>query len=401
MGLVLLSPVTGKAQGTSSPYTMFGIGEIDLGNYGENSGMAGLGIGFRQENTLNSVNPASLSLITSKTFVFDGSVYGKFSRFSGQGKKEWAGNGNIQRISIGFRVAKPWTMSVGIIPFSSVGYEVSRQTDIEGSSGKLTTVFSGSGGLNKVYWSNAFNLGRHFSFGVNSSVVFGTITHTEQDDYWNIEEKSRGQKISFDAGLQYAGRVGEYTVLTVGAIGGYESDMKLHNTRFAYNRSSGLIAVDRTLPTTYQILPEFYGAGFSLNWRNRLVWGVDYRLQKWSRMTSSVGTIRYKDMNKVSAGISYIPAGVTARRYWQAIKYQAGVMVNDSYMTVANQDSFNYAVTLGAVLPMRNTNSVNVALEYGKTGELTGSRNAVREDYFKITLGFSFKEAWFIKIKYD
>ncbi len=220
------------------------------------------------------------------------------------------------------------------------------------------------------------------------------------DDYWAIEEVSRGQKIVFDFGLQYAGRIGASTVLTLGAVGGFEDEMKLHNTRFSYNRTTGEGVVDRVLPTTYQALPEFYGAGFTLNRRNRLVWGVDYRLQKWSRMASSVGTIRYKDMNKLSAGISYIPAGV-ARQYWQAIKYQAGVMVNDSYMSVGGKNSVNYAATLGVVLPMRNANSIHVALEYGKTGELTQSRNAIREDYLKMTVGFSFKEAWFIKIKYD
>ena len=401
LGLMILLPMAGKAQGTSSPYTMFGIGEIDMGNYGENSGMGGLGIGFRQENTLNSANPASLSLISSKTFIFDGSVYGRFSRFTGQGKTEWVGNGNIQRISVGFRAAKPWTMSFGLVPVSNVGYEINKRSNIEGSTQQISTVFSGDGGLNKVSWSNAFNLSRHISVGVNSSVVFGTITRVESDDYWRIENASRGQKICFDFGLQYSGLVGRSTVLTIGAVGGNKSEMKMHNTQVAYNLSTRTMLTDWVKPTTTQVLPEFYGGGFSLNWRNRLVWGIDYRLQKWSEMPSSVATLRYKDMQKVSAGISYIPAGATARRYWQAVKYQAGVMVNDSYMSIGGDEPLNYAATLGAVLPMRNANSIHVAFEYGKIGALAGNRNVIREDYFKITFGFSFKEAWFLKIKYD
>ena len=42
----LLAPASGHAQATASPYSFFGIGEVEMGNYGENSGMAGLGIGF-------------------------------------------------------------------------------------------------------------------------------------------------------------------------------------------------------------------------------------------------------------------------------------------------------------------------------------------------------------------
>ena len=73
------SCVCARAQSSLSPYTMYGIGAFDTGNHGAGSGMAGLGIGLRESNTLNSANPAALTAIDEKTFVLDMAVTGSFN----------------------------------------------------------------------------------------------------------------------------------------------------------------------------------------------------------------------------------------------------------------------------------------------------------------------------------
>jgi hypothetical protein len=403
----MLAPASGRAQATASPYSLFGIGEVEMGNYGENSGMAGLGIGFRQDNTLNPANPASLTAIGPQYFVFDGSVFGKISRFTGQGESYQAGTGSLQRVAIGFRASSRWMMSVGLAPLSSVGYKIWNDTPVEGAPLTLRSVFAGEGGMNRVYWSHGLRLTDHLSVGVTGSVAFGTITRTEDDaSGWHIEERQRGQKIYFDFGLQYIGMLNENTRLSIGAVGGYESRMNMRNTRLAYNQNivdamgTPIILTDDVLPTTQQYLPAFYGVGFSVNRRNQFVAGVDYRYQQWSNTAEQASYVRYKNMHKLSAGVSYIPNLYAGESYWQQIKYQGGVSVNDSYLRIGGKSPLNYAATVGAVFPMMGGNSLSFAAEYGKSG-LLGSRNAVRENYVKFTLGFSFKERWFMKVRYD
>ena len=46
-------------QTTYNPYSMQGLGEIEMGEYGRNSGMAGVSIGMRSPGFLNMSNPAS------------------------------------------------------------------------------------------------------------------------------------------------------------------------------------------------------------------------------------------------------------------------------------------------------------------------------------------------------
>lgn len=396
----LLTTLAARGQATASPDSFFGLGELDSGVSGESGGLAGLGIGFRQDNTLNAVNPASLTAIGPQFFIFDGAVSGKISSFQGQGHRYRAAAGGLQRLSIGFRATDRWMMSAGMTPFSSVGYKITSLTPIPGDDwNEQRTTFSGRGGLNRIYWSHGVSLTPHLSVGVTGSVLFGTITHTESDGLWDIRNRSRGQKILFDFGIQYIETFGADTRLTLGATGGYRNTMNLRNTRSATD-PEGYTVTDDVRPTTEQVLPEFYGIGATINRRNQFVAGIDYRFQRWSQARSGVSAVRYKDMHRLTAGVSYIPDLFGSRRYWQQIKYQAGVTVNDSYLETSGRAPVNYAATLGAVFPLSGGNTLNLSAEYGKTG-LTGSRSAVREDYLKLTLGFSFKERWFAKLRYD
>ena len=47
---------------TSSPVSMFGLGELSTGEGGIYSGLGGVGIALRGENVINSANPASVFL---------------------------------------------------------------------------------------------------------------------------------------------------------------------------------------------------------------------------------------------------------------------------------------------------------------------------------------------------
>jgi hypothetical protein len=340
-----------------------------------------------------------LTTIGSQFFIFEGAAFGKLSRYRGQGNHYQTGVGGLQRISIGFRAVDRWMMSVGVVPLSGVGYKIWTNLPIEGTSLSQRSTYTGEGGLNRIYWSHGLQLTKNLSLGATGSVAFGTITRTEDDGAWHIENRSRGQKVYFDFGLQYVRTSAGNTRLTIGAVGGYESKMNMRNTRLVAD-GDGKIVSDRVRPTTRQHLPAFYGVGISVNRRNQFVAGVDYRYQKWSQMVDPASYVRYKDMNKISAGVSYIPRLFSSQRYWHQIKYQAGVTANDSYLRIGGERPINYAATVGAVFPMMGGNTLSLAAEYGKFG-MTGSRNAVREDYIKVTLGFSFKERWFIKMRYD
>ena len=74
--------------GTNSPYSQYGFGVLSEQSSGFNRGMNGVGLGFREHNQVNNLNPASYSSIDSLTFIFDAGVSGQITNFSENGKKK-------------------------------------------------------------------------------------------------------------------------------------------------------------------------------------------------------------------------------------------------------------------------------------------------------------------------
>ncbi len=388
------------SQSTTSPYSMFGIGEVDMGNYGENSGMAGLGIGYRQVNTLNSTNPASLTTLAQKTFVLDGSVFGKYVDSRARGKTSSTLTGNLQRLSFGFTPGKNWGTSFGILPYSSVGYSIATVRDVEGNPGEtFTTRFEGSGGLTKIYIANAVRLFNRLSLGVNTSYIFGTINHNEVTDVFAINRQLRTGKVYFDFGAQFTGDLNENWMYSLGAVYGYKQQLKMETKVMAFT-SNGSQVQDDTKPSKIFHLPEYYGGGLQLTRQNKLSLGVDYSLHKWSSMGAQDG-VHYVDMHTGRFGVSYVPNVYNPRKYAEIIKYQFGVTVGNSYLKIKDKNPINYSVSAGTTLPLKNNADINVSLEYGQFGDNYSNNKSIRENFVKLTLGVSFREIWFMRFLFQ
>lgn len=82
--LILLLLMTLKAQTqnvmTSSPYSMFGIGELQNGLYGQNAGMGGVAYGMRNNVLMNIENPAGLTALDSKRLLTELAIFAKMNR---------------------------------------------------------------------------------------------------------------------------------------------------------------------------------------------------------------------------------------------------------------------------------------------------------------------------------
>ena len=60
-----------NAQITSSPYSIFGMGNIEENSLGGNKGMGGTGIALMSGNSINFLNPASYSGLDTLVSVFE------------------------------------------------------------------------------------------------------------------------------------------------------------------------------------------------------------------------------------------------------------------------------------------------------------------------------------------
>ena len=409
---LLLTMVTGMAiaqNNTNSPYTRYGYGDLSDQSFGNSKAMGGIAFGLRDGAQINPLNPASYTAIDSLTFLFEGGVSLQNMNISGSGVKLNAKNSSFDYLAMQFRLHPRIAMSVGLLPFSNVGYSVSDSKVDNGVS--QTRSFTGDGGLHQLYGGIGVKVLKNLSLGVNASYFWGDITRTRTIIYPATSEsysyiQQMGVSISdykLDFGTQYTLDFNKKHSMTIGAV--FSPKHKLNNdytvtTQVSTTNSNNL---DATLE-----LPNTFGVGFTYNYDKRLTVGADYSLQQWSKTKFGVNTsddavredfnetYTYCNRHKVSVGAEYIP-NLMGRSYLSHIKYRLGAYYTTPYYKIGGKEATReYGVTAGFGLPVPRSRSI-LSIS-GQFVRISGQESAfVNENIFRVSIGLTFNERWFFK----
>ena len=403
--LLIITQLSYSQNNTNSPYTRFGYGDISDSNSGEQRAMGGLSIGARSKYGINTVNPASYSVVDSMTFMFDVGVSALISRFSDSKISTQKMNANLEYITMQFPLWKNVGFSAGLLPYSFSGYNFSTTSnlplDTYPDTVKTTQNFYGNGGVNQVYSGLSINLFEHFSLGVNAYYMFGSsinsreLRFSKSDFYPSYQQDSIVvSSFRFRYGLQYHNTFGNKHFISLGAI--YEMKQKF-NAEFS--ELTGSVNQERTpyKPVNKEFeMPEMLGGGIQYTYNNQLTLGFDYTLQKWGDAKYLGVTDTLNNRSKLVFGAEYLP-NPKSRKYLDQIRYRAGINMSEPYYKIDGQaQPKNFGITFGIGLPLKNSATViNTTVEYGKIGK----SGLLREDYFKFTLNATFNENWFFKRK--
>lgn len=395
--LLLLTAGVNAQETTISPYSIFGIGDLQLGESGRTAGMAGSGLGLSGGRFLNTLNPAALAALDSTTFLFDVSGSSRGTKFTSGDNKQYAFGANITKITAGLHVSPLWSTALSIQPYSSVSYKVERPGYIEGTTTKINTVFEGSGGITRLSFMNSLRISKNFSVGADFMLLFGNIDRTTTISGLTLLQNSSSTTASFNAGILYTGKLTKNVILGMGAVYGYGGQLKFDNTLKVNNENSTTLFNDYLAPS-YFTIPPMYGGGISII-APRLTVNADYHYNQWSMTRDASSGLKYTDTHKFDLGLAFTPANGAVTSYFEIIQYQAGFSVSNSYLTLEGVNPVNYEITAGGSLPFKGGTQLNVALAYGKRG--TVKQGLIREDYFKLTLSICIAEAWFMKRLYE
>lgn len=119
----MLFALTSNAQeGTSSPYSFYGIGDVKFKGTVENRSMGGISV-FSDSIHLNLQNPAHLASLKQTTFSIGGSSLN--TTLKTESAKEKARRVTLDYLAIGIPTGK-LGFAFGLIPYSSVGYKISQ-----------------------------------------------------------------------------------------------------------------------------------------------------------------------------------------------------------------------------------------------------------------------------------
>ena len=341
---LLLTMVTGMAiaqNNTNSPYTRYGYGDLSDQSFGNSKAMGGIAFGLRDGAQINPLNPASYTAIDSLTFIFEGGVSLQNMNISGGGVKLNAKNSSFDYLAMQFRLHPKIAMSIGLLPFSNVGYSVSdTQTATDpgtGATADYARNYTGDGGLHQLYAGLGVKVLKNLSVGVNASYFWGDINRTRVVYYpsvsgaYNYNHQSIASVSSYklDFGAQYTLDIDKKHSVTIGAV--YSPELKLGNdysvtTQMVSNSTGTAVSTTTLNPDATLKVPNTFGVGFTYNYDKRLTVGLDYSLQQWSKTKFGVNTsddavredfnetYTYCDRHKISVGAEYVYVSLKSSR---------------------------------------------------------------------------------------
>ena len=399
VALLLASPVLAE-NGINSPYTRYGFGQLSAMETGANKGMGGTGIGVQNRNQINMLNPASYAAVDTLTFLLDVGVSLNNTNFAQGDVRMNSRNTTFDYLAMQFRLAPRLGMTLGMTPFSNVGYDFSETRQIyDDDEGQVvaTNRYYGTGGLRQVTAGLGYSPFKGLSVGANLSYLYGEVYHYIYNQYndTNIDPRTRQYRADIstynvDFGMQYQTAVGKHR-LTFGAT--YQLGHAIDGNAYVIET----VSANDTVARPEMSLPMAYGAGISYCYDERLTIAADYSMQQYG--TVSFFGAKGLDRHRASVGMEYIPEHIT-RNLFRRARYRAGLHYSTAYYEVnGKQGPTEYGATVGIGLPIMNRwngkSIINISGQYIHVRP--NAPGMITENSLRLNIGLSFNETWFNK----
>lgn len=422
VSLCLLFSLASFAQeGTSSPYSFYGIGDVKFKGAIDSRSMGSLSV-LPDSIHLNIQNPAHFASLKLTTFSIGGTYGTTNSKTETQEAK--AKRTAFDYLAVGIPVGK-LGIGFGLIPYSSLGYKIQKNTyEINTNVNPADTTradytkYNGIGGVNKVFFGLGYRLTKNFNIGADVQYNFGTIETSNLRyqirpllQYGSRENnKSELRGVNFDFGLAYQGKVGKKYSFFSSLAYTPESELTLSNTRnieivelLTSSATSVIERVEIPVADTKIKLPSKLSFGSGFGELKKWMVGAEVTFIENSVMSNRFNDIdgsTFENSTRYVLGGYFIPNYNSYSNYWKRVVYRAGLRYENTGLVLQNKSINDFATNFGLGFPMTGIfSNINLGVEVGKRG--TKYYNLVQENYFNVSVGLSLSDKWFVKRKYD
>ncbi len=406
------------AQKINSPYSRFGLGKM----YGQNvntkiRGMGGISIGMWGPSMINPGNPASYGKYDSLSFLFEVGIVGYLTNRKNNIQSETSDFITLSHVLIGMPVTRWWRTSLGVMPYSKIGYDVNVTVDM--SEYNFTNVINsldGDGGMNQFFWGNGFNIGERLRLGFDAIFLFGKGSRSSLvyfPDSLNIfgtktETSTIGSDFIFDYGIQYDIPIKEKMLLTLGAV--YSNTWTINATRstLSYTLRGGFNNLTEDLKDTilYKpetqgeiIIPDRLGFGFVLRKGTSWLVGADFEWQQWEKFEAFGDSDSLDNSWRFAIGGELTPKHTSISNLFKRMTYRLGFRYVNSYLSLFGQPINEYGISFGLTFPMKKSKTtIDLGIEAGSRG--TTKAGLIQANFINFNFGVSISESWFHKRKY-
>lgn len=406
---LLLSLISFAQEGTSSPYSFYGIGDIRFKGALENRSMAGVAV--EQDSIhINLQNPASFANLKLTTFTLGG-TYGT-TTLKNNTESAKARRTTLDYLAVGLPLGK-FGVGFGLIPYSSVGYKIESISENALENNKR---FNGTGGLNKAFLGVGYKIAPNFNIGADVNYNFGKIETNSLEFIAGVPIGTRELNsadlsgVNFNLGLMYQTKIYKKITLYSSLTYSVESSLTSKNNRnistVIYNSNFDVSVVDalNDVKTEASIsMPSKISLGGGIGEAKKWLLGGTIAYGKTSGQANDYNAepnVGYGRYGSVSLGGYFIPNYNSFSSYTKRIVYRAGLRYEKTGLVINSESINDMGVTFGLGLPITgNFSNVNLGFELGKKG--TTKANLIQENYANLSLSFSLNDKWFEKRKFN
>lgn len=407
---IMITGVCLSQDGTTSPYSFYGIGIQKFKGTAENRTMGGISI-FSDSIHLSVQNPAGLADLRLVNYSIGGSHKSITQKNTSESQKTTATS--LDYIAVGIPMGKI-AGSFGLIPYSSVGYK------LQSIDGETTTQSTGEGGLNRAFISFGYKVTPNLNVGIDTNYNFGTIENSVYSKQDSLElgtrqtNKSELRGFSFNFGATYKTMVSENLELSTAITFTPGTNFKSANSSTQSTiaeLSTGFLVAAQTIEFddadsdfTY---PSQFTLGVGIGTPKYWAIGLEYTNQKTSNFTNrhivldnSLDNVRFVNASKIKLGGYFIPNYNAIGTYWKRVSYRAGIRFENSGINIEGQDINEFGISFGVGLPAGKLfSNINLGFEAGRRG--TTDFGLIQENFFNTFLSLSLNDKWFEKRYYD
>lgn len=425
-GLLLLPLVFNlPSEAQNSPYSRFGLGDVNNSQEILNRAMGGVSEAWADGQTINFVNPASYSDLQLTTF--DIGIDGGTQKISDNQNNTYNSVfGTLSYLELGVPLKRGggWGLTFGLTPLTTINYNIQQNDSIKGTTEPVSYLYQGHGGAYQAFVGTGFRV-KGFRFGVNAGYLFGSTQRSTQavypQDSIGLYNSNTTNRTSFggffwNAGLQVHVKLSKSTALELGASGG--TDIKLPASTdylaetFYYSGDPSNQSPQNLDTVSYQKeangkinYPGHYGFGFLLHDNKHWTVGADYQVSKWGDYTYFGQKDSLQNTWTLRLGAQYVPnMSPYTKSYWNLVAYRIGFYTGKDYLHLNGMGLNTYAFSFGAGFPIRNFSrgtqytTINTSFEIGKRGTHS---DPLSSNFFRFSVGFTLNDIWFMKQKYQ
>ena len=394
--------------GTSSPYSRFGLGDLQGNAFPVYNALGGGVTALSSSNSVNPSNPASYTSFRANSFLFSTGGLHKTTQIENSTDKQVANNSAFSHLTIAFPISSKLGASFGMLPFSNIGYTLNARDTVVNAD----MIYTGDGGLSKIYFGGAYEPFKGFSVGMNASYLFGGLNRRKKLDYDDesfFDSRSNSsinlKGYYYELGIMYKKKLANEKELSFGlTANNNNSTLRAKRTNIVETISGAYENVKDTASNVVEwgevTLPKYISTGLTYRDGEKWLLIADYSMQNWADYTLLGESDDLSNSMRLSGGLQYTPEFNSVTKYYKRMQYRLGAAYSNTPLTLNDTQLKEMSVSFGFGIPVRKSRTkYDVSLTLGQRG--TTDNSLIKEQFVKFGLSVSYDGIWFVKRKYD